>query len=174
MTLQSHPARRQEACYSILEILIVLVILSLIAAIAIPIYSSALKKSRRSALVSDLRVLQDSMKRYYLDKSRFPLMGGGDPEETMSLPDLAPVSTGGYFSSVDGLNQKLLFDRILGYSSYNDDGTATEYAAVMRPKTEPAVIIWLLYTDNIGPGGTFKDGIYFFEDGVWMSVDDAI
>ncbi len=174
MAMQPYRGRRREAGYSILEILIVLVIISLIAAIAIPIYSSALTKSRRSALVADLRVLQDSMKRYYLDKSRFPLMGGGDPAETMSLPDLAPVSTGGYFSSVDGLNQKLLFDRILGYASYNDGGTATEYAAVMRPKNEPAVVVWLLYTDSVGPGGTFKDGIYFFEDGVWMSADDAI
>ena len=174
MTMQPRLRRRREAGYSIIEILIVLVIISLIAAIAIPIYSSALTKSRRSALVSDLRVLHDSMKRYHMDKGRYPLMGGGDPLETMSLPDLAPLSTGGYFRSVEGLNQKLLFDRILGYASYDDDGTAAEFAAVMRPKREPGVIVWLLYTDNIGPGGTFKDGIYFFENGVWMTSDDAI
>ena len=101
-------------------------------------------------------------------------MGGGDPLETISLPDLAPLSTGGYFSSVDGLNQKLLFERVLGYAAFDDDGTATEFAAIMRPKKEPAVIIWLLYTDNIGPGGTFKDGIYFFENGVWMNADEAL
>jgi len=166
--------QRREAGFSMIEVLIVLVILSLIAAIAIPIYSSALTKSRRSALVADLRVLHDSMKRYYLDKGRFPLMGGGDPLETISLPDLAPLSTGGYFSSVDGLNQKLLFERVLGYAAFDDDGTATEFAAIMRPKKEPAVIIWLLYTDNIGPGGTFKDGIYFFENGVWMNADEAL
>ncbi|MBD3868063.1 MAG: prepilin-type N-terminal cleavage/methylation domain-containing protein [Acidobacteria bacterium] len=174
MTMQQQSRQRREGGYSLIEILIVLVIISLIAAIAIPIYSSAITKSRRSALVADLRVLHDSMKRYYLDKSRFPLMGGGDPLETMSLPDLAPLSTGGYFSSVDGLNQKLLFDRVLGYTAYNDDGTATEFAAIMRPKKEPAVIVWLLYTDNVGPGGTFRDGIYFFENGVWMSADEAL
>jgi prepilin-type N-terminal cleavage/methylation domain-containing protein len=166
--------RRREAGYSILEILITLVIISLIAAIAIPIYSSVLTKSRRSALVADLSVLQDSMKRYYLDKSRFPQAGGGPPEENMSLPDLAPVSTMGYFSSVDGLNQKLLFDRVLAYVSYDDNGTATEYAAIMRPKGEPTVSVFLLYTDNIGPGGTFKDGIFFFEDGIWMTAEEAI
>jgi len=174
MNMQAHGRHRREAGYSILEILIVLVIISLIAAIAIPIYSSALTKSRRGALVSDLRVMHDAMKRYYMDKSRFPLVGGGDPLEIMSLPDLAPLSTGGYFSSVDGLNQKLLFDRVLGYASYNDGGVATEFAAVMRPKSEPTVIVWLLYTDNVGPGGTFKDGIYFFENGVWSSAEDAI
>jgi prepilin-type N-terminal cleavage/methylation domain-containing protein len=174
MTKHPRSRRRREAGFSIIEILIVLVIISLIAAIAIPIYSSALTKSRRSALVADLSVLHDSMKRYYMDKGRYPLMGGGDPLETMSLPDLAPLSTGGYFSSVDGLNQKLLFNRILGYAAYNDDGTATEFAAIMRPKREPAVIVFLLFTDNIGPGGTFKDGIYFFEDGVWMNAGDAI
>jgi prepilin-type N-terminal cleavage/methylation domain-containing protein len=172
--MQHETDRRRESGFSLIEVLIVLVILSLIAAIAIPIYSSALTKSRRGALVSDLRVLHDSMKRYHMDKGRFPLMGGGNPLETMSLPSLAPVSTGGYFSSVDGLNQKLLFDRILGYASYDDGGTATEFAAIMRPKKEPAVIVWLLYTDNIGPGGTFKDGIYFFENGVWMNADEAL
>ena len=174
MTMQQPSNRGAQAGFSMIEVLIVLVIISLIAAIAIPIYTNALTKSRRSALVADLRVLHDSMKRYYLDKSRFPLMGGGDPLETMSLPDLAPLSTGGYFSSVDGLNQKLLFDRVLGYAAYDDDGTATEFAAIMRPKKEPAVIVWLLYTDNVGPGGTFKDGIFFFENGVWMNADEAL
>lgn len=174
MFIHPHSGGRRDAGYSLLEVLIVLVVISLLAAIAIPIYNNALVKSRRAALVSDLRVLHDSMKRYHMDKGRFPLQGGGDPSEIMSLPDLAPVSTGGYFTSVEGLNQKLLFDRVLGYASYDDNGTASEFAAVMRPKREPAVIVWLLYTDNIGPGGTFKDGIFFFENGVWIDAEQAI
>ncbi|GEM_PF-3401393 len=159
-----------ETGFTILEVLIVLVIISLIAAIAIPIYANALTKSRRAALVSDLRVLKDAMKRYYSDKGRFPV-AGGDPSETLDLATLAPLSTGEYFSGVEGLNSKLAGNRIAGYAAFNNGGTATEYLAVMVPRYETDIVVALLYRNN---GGVFQDGIFFNIGGTWIPAEEAI
>jgi prepilin-type N-terminal cleavage/methylation domain-containing protein len=163
---------RREAGFTILEILIVLVILSLIAAIAIPIYANALTKSRRGALVSDLRVLHGAMKRYYSDNGFFPQMAG-EPAVTMNQATLAPLSTQEYFKSVESFNSKLVSGQVTAYVAYNDGGTATEFLFLMVPKSEPASQVALIYSDN-PDAPNFLDGIYFNIDGVWMSADEAI
>ena len=163
---------RREAGFTILELLIVLVILSLIAAIAIPIYANALKKSRRSALVSDLRVLHGAMKRYYSDNGFFPHMAG-EPAVTMDLTTLAPLSTQEYFMSVESFNTKLLPGQVTAYVAYDDGGTATEFLFLMVPEYEPTVQVALIYSDN-PDAPNFLDGIYFNIGGVWMTSDEAI
>jgi prepilin-type N-terminal cleavage/methylation domain-containing protein len=70
--------RSGERGFGLLEILIVVAIIALLASIAIPALSNAMRKSKRNTAVSDLRVFRDSMNRYAIDIGRFPLSGEFD------------------------------------------------------------------------------------------------
>jgi prepilin-type N-terminal cleavage/methylation domain-containing protein len=64
--------RQSQRGFTLLEILVVVAILALLAATAIPVYQNALDKSRRMALAADLNTLHTAFMRYYADHWKFP------------------------------------------------------------------------------------------------------
>lgn len=91
--------------FSLVELVIVVVILGIIAAIAIPRMSSATSRSRATAIRADLRVLTDATDHYAAEHAdRTPAIDqDGKPETdgtafaqrlTMNTDDLGTVKTG--------------------------------------------------------------------------------
>jgi general secretion pathway protein G len=58
--------------FTLVELLIVIVIIAVLAAIAIPKFSNSNLRSRESSLKSDLKVCRDAVNSFYADTSAYP------------------------------------------------------------------------------------------------------
>lgn len=63
---------KQQAGFSLLELMVVVVILGILATMVIPNVFSNRDKAERQKVVSDLTALENAMEMYYLDNSRYP------------------------------------------------------------------------------------------------------
>jgi len=77
---QPRPLRRRGRChhagFTLVEILIVVVILGILAAIVIPAFANATQDTRKSAFVQDLRTFEQALLLYEVDNAGFPPDGG--------------------------------------------------------------------------------------------------
>ena len=73
--------------FTLLELMIVMVVISLLAAIAIPAYTSNIRNAREAVLKEDLHVMRQAIDSYTVDKQKAP----------QSLDDLVQ---GGYLKTI--------------------------------------------------------------------------
>lgn len=72
-TLSPEPcALSPETGFTLLELMIVMVVIGLLAAIAIPAYTSNIKHAREAVLKEDLHVLRQAIDSYTVDKQKAP------------------------------------------------------------------------------------------------------
>lgn len=76
LTTQARRRRARPGGFTLVEILIVVLILGILAAIVIPAFASATDDSRKSAFVQDLRTFEQALERYRIDHDTFPPDGG--------------------------------------------------------------------------------------------------
>ncbi|KUJ96215.1 MAG: Prepilin-type N-terminal cleavage/methylation domain-containing protein [Desulfonauticus sp. 38_4375] len=62
----------KEKGFTLVELLIVIAIIGILAAIAIPQYSKYRQRAFNSAALSDLRNFKTSMEAYYADNQEYP------------------------------------------------------------------------------------------------------
>ena len=83
-------ARRQksrESGFTLIELMVVMLIIGVLMAIAVPNYVSAIKSAKESVLKEDLHVIRNAIDSYTMDKQKAP----------QSLQDLVE---GGYLKSI--------------------------------------------------------------------------
>ncbi|HEX3967616.1 MAG TPA: prepilin-type N-terminal cleavage/methylation domain-containing protein [Edaphobacter sp.] len=73
----SAPSRRnllpkQEQGFTLLELMIVMVVIGLLAAIAIPAYTTNIKHAKEAVLKEDLHVMRQAIDSYTVDKQKAP------------------------------------------------------------------------------------------------------
>jgi general secretion pathway protein G len=81
------PARPAEQGFTLLELMIVMVVIGLLAAIAIPSYTSNIRNAKEAVLKEDLHVMRQAIDSYTVDKQKAP----------QSLDDLVQ---GGYLKAM--------------------------------------------------------------------------
>jgi general secretion pathway protein G len=64
--------RKQDAGFTLIELMIVMAIIGVLAVIAVPSYVSALKHAREAVLKEDLHVLRAAIDSYTMDKQKAP------------------------------------------------------------------------------------------------------
>jgi general secretion pathway protein G len=64
--------RRRHRGFTLIEMLVVMVIISLLLTIAVPRYLHSLANSREAVLKQDLSALRESIDKYYGDTGKFP------------------------------------------------------------------------------------------------------
>ena len=79
--------RKQDAGFTLMELLIVMMVITILIAIVVPKFSAALKMAREAALKEDLHVMRSAIDSYTMDKQKAP----------QSLDDLI---TDGYLKAV--------------------------------------------------------------------------
>jgi len=63
---------KTELGFTMIELMIVVVIIGVLAAIAVPVYAEAVQKSKISRAQADLRVLESALAIYYAENNSYP------------------------------------------------------------------------------------------------------
>ena len=64
--------RRQEAGFTMFELLVVMSIIAILALLAVPSFKAAIKSAREAVLTEDLQVMRSAIDAYTLDKQKAP------------------------------------------------------------------------------------------------------
>jgi general secretion pathway protein G len=99
-------ARRPRG-FTLVELLIVVTIIGIIAAIALPAMRSALQRAKQKRTMSDMRTVALAVGLYYNDQSFYPSSSSG------TVADLVPCLQPTYIASVprlDGWKSPLLYE----------------------------------------------------------------
>lgn len=159
-------AQRSEAGFSILEILIVLAILAVVVAIAIPELHQARIRAEVGAMAGDCRTLYVAFKEYYVDMGSYP---NASDSPAFDLDTYEPLRSGKYYRG--NLNRMLLSGRPDGYDSPDDLGANQEFWMEMSLQLDPNVRM-VVANSNDAPlsGGEWLDGIYLYRNGVLQKL----
>ncbi len=84
---------RKNRGFTLIEMLVVMTIIGMVAAIAVPSLMNAIDRSRRSSTMADIRTLGTALERYAFDHHRYPvvddmaaLRGELEPDYIKKLP----------------------------------------------------------------------------------------
>jgi general secretion pathway protein G len=64
--------RKQEAGFTLFELLVVMTIIAVLAMLAVPSFKSAVKSAREAVLKEDLQVMRSAIDAYTMDKQKAP------------------------------------------------------------------------------------------------------
>ena len=70
--LPTHTSRSAEQGFTLIELMIVMVVIGLLAAIAIPAYTTNIRAAREAVLKEDLHILRQAIDSYTVDKQKAP------------------------------------------------------------------------------------------------------
>ena len=105
---------RREKGFTLIELLIVVAIIGIIAAIAVPNLLTAIQRSKQKRTMADLRAIGTALGSYQVDYDLFPTAGAGEFEVGTVVPTsyYTGSSTDGwgyqyYYTSADGSSYTL-------------------------------------------------------------------
>lgn len=156
--------RGTQRGFTLIEVMLVVAIIGLLAALAIPLFDRAITKSRRTSLAADAHDLYTALMRYHADHGAFPPEGGFDTQT------LSPVSDQGYFSSAESFTKKMLNDELMFYVAPDINGPDTELISAFRAKADTEILVLMLHTSV---AGGWLDGVYVVVDGRLVRADEA-
>ena len=131
--------RKNQGGFTLVEIMIVVAIIGLLAAIAVPGFIRARKRSQATAVLNDARVLDGAKDQYAIDNSR---TGSGVVTGAMLVPYLKPqgrlatacTTAAGTSTVADGLGGNYAlnsFDQTINV----DSATKTSFSDVVDPSS---------------------------------------
>src|SRR5450631_1437945 len=65
-------SRKQDAGFTLMELMVVMMIIGILTTLAIPSFVSAVKSAREAVLKEDLRVMRSAIDSYTMDKQKAP------------------------------------------------------------------------------------------------------
>jgi len=85
---------RNQQGFSLLELLIVVAVIAIIVAIAIPLMRDAMTRAHISATATDAHAIQVAFKRFYIDNNMYPNSASAPAFE---LDTFEPLVASGYY-----------------------------------------------------------------------------
>ena len=126
--------RSKPSGFTLIELLIVVAIIGIIAAIAIPALTSSIQRARQKRTVAELRTIATAVSSYAVDYAFMPKVGPGDA--SMLQPYLVPTYVK-HLPGIDAWARPVLYEANgLDYtlSSYGADGIA-QSTLILGPTT---------------------------------------
>jgi type II secretion system protein G len=144
--------RRQKG-FTLIELLIVVAIIGIIAAIAIPNLLNAINRGRQKRTMGDIRTLATAAEAYTVDFGFYPKVSTGGPVEGALVTYLVPTFLR-KLPARDGWNNPIYWLGSSAGSSYTfwsgakNSNTSLDYTAPGGPKTD-------FNSDIVYSAGTF-------------------
>lgn len=69
-------SRARNTAFTLIEMLVVIAIISILAAISLPVVGRALQNAKKSKAATEVKAIETAVKAYYNDYSRFPHQSG--------------------------------------------------------------------------------------------------
>jgi type II secretory pathway pseudopilin PulG len=150
-----------------IELMIVVAIISLASAMAVPVYQNAIENSHRSALQADSYQLYNSLMTYQFDNDKFP------SESEFDLETLDPLTAEGYFNAAATFTSKLRNGRLLIYLAPDVGGADTQFIAIAQSEIDPNNVFAVVYTNVVSETDGWVDGVYLITpDDLEDAADD--
>ncbi len=87
--MQMNPPKYPQAGFTLVELMIVVAIVGILAAIAIPAYQDNVRKTRRADAQGALLQFANAMERFYTEQSPFTYLGAANGGGNTGAPDSA-------------------------------------------------------------------------------------
>lgn len=152
--------------FTIVEVLIVLAILAIVVAIAIPGLNQARIRAEIGAALGDGRTLYMAFKEYYVDYGVYP---NATSAPVFNLATFEPLRGQKYYRG--NLVHLLQGNRADAYDSPDDRGPNQEFWVEMTLSIDPTIRFVVANSDDapLG-GGQWLDGVYYFRNGVLQKI----
>ncbi len=148
--------------FTLIELLIVVVIIGILAAIAIPQLQAAMLRSHVASAAAEAKTLYTGFKQHFVDRNMYPYATSAP---NFQLDTFEPLVSMGYYRG--GLPSRLSGGQADDYDSPDDQGTNQEFWLEMTLKYDPTVRILVVDSDDAPlTGGAYFDGVYVYKDGV--------
>lgn len=139
--------RRTVAGFTLIELLIVVAVIGIIAAIAIPNLLNAINKGRQKRSMADLRTVGTALAMYQRDNAFFPVFSGTE----VSVLKASLSIYVGHFSETDGWSTAM---------AYDSDGRRYTLVSYGRDKTANPPYVNAT-TDAFESDIVFSDGMFY-------------
>jgi len=94
--------RKRQAGFSLVELMIVLVIVGILAAVGVPIYTSNMNKARQSEADATLGTIRTDLRVYYAENEAYPTQVAAAEVATLGWNNIADADiTGKYFEAAN-------------------------------------------------------------------------
>lgn len=136
MQPNTHRLRSSEAGFTLVELLIVVIILGILAAIVVPQFGSSTDDAKSSALDTTLAHMRGAVDLYYQQHGKYP--GEVASSGGASLPAGAAAGTGALHTAQAFTDQLVYFSNLAGQTSTIKD-TVYKYGPYLKSTTIPAM-----------------------------------
>jgi len=148
--------------FTIIEVLIVLCILAVLVAIAIPELHRAKVKAEMGALAGDGRTLYMAFRQYYIDHGQYP---NATSSPAFDLATFEPLRSSRYYGG--NMTRSLVGGKADAYDSPDDLGPNQEFWIEVTLVLDPSIRFVIADSDDAPLGGGQRlDGVYLFRNGV--------
>ena len=163
---------RSKKGFTLIELLIVVAIIGIIVAIAIPNLLNAIQRAKQKRTMGDMRTIGTAVEAYAVDTNRYPAAAGYSIPTSLTMPTTT-INVGNNLQKAMSPTYIKLIPMKDGWDSYFLYGTDVNFNDYIIVSAGKDGSVTTTETDIAGPTTDFNADIVFV-DGQFMQFPDGI